>query len=162
MIDFFDENCTEETTASLFGLCDEESGRPAYIDTENQDTWIAEVINKEQKKVEFVAVDNCIEVLEENGDMAKRCDGLLVYEQNLVFVELKRIRKNWVKDGIEQLKTTIAHFKANGDNGADFSRKRAFLANSKHPQFKYSHKQEMQSFFNETGFRLIIVNKINV
>lgn len=161
MINFFDEDCTEETIASLFGLCDEESGRPAYIDTENQNTWIAEVTNKENKKVEFVAVDNCIEVLEENGDMAKRCDGLLVYKQNLVFVELKRIRKNWVKEGIEQLKATITHFKANSDEAA-FSRKRAFLANNKHPQFKYSHKQEMQSFFNETGFRLIIVNKIDI
>ena len=142
MINFFDEDCTEETTAPLFGICDEESGRAAYIDTENEDIWLAEVTNKEEKKVAFVAIDNCIEVLEENGDMAKRCDGLLVYEQNLVFVELKRVRKNWVKDGVEQLKATIAHFKENSDE-SDFSRKRAFLANSKHPQFKYSHKQAM-------------------
>ena len=39
---------------------------------------------------------------------------------------------------------------------------RAFLANKKHPQFKYSHKQRMQEFKRDSGVRLIIENKIKV
>lgn len=90
-----------------------------------------------------------------------RCDAMVRYTENLIFIELKEVRTDWIKGGIAQLKETILYFKTNQKLGV-YSKKRAFLANRKHPHFKFSHKENMQKFKNETGFRLIIHNKIKI
>ncbi len=43
-----------------------------------------------------------------------------------------------------------------------YNKKRAFLANKKHPHFHFSHKEEMQEFKKELKVRLIIQNTIKI
>jgi hypothetical protein len=62
---------------------------------------------------------------------------------------------NWITDGTEQLKIAINTFKNNYDLSC-LSKKMAFLANRKHPDYHYKHTALMEEFKNTTGFRLNI------
>lgn len=161
MINFFDERCQQITTEKHFGLIDSEEKTPAEISAVNPENWIAIISNEEQKEVTFTAIDNCIEILRADGNTESRCDCLLQCNDNLDFIELKEVSKNWITSGIKQLQKTITIFSENYELTV-FKRKRAFLANRKHPNFQYSHKEVMQKFKNETKFRLIICNEIKI
>jgi len=107
-IDFFNNRCQQATSEKIFGLCDEEgTQKPAYIDISNQDNWIAEIENEDQKEVYFIAIDNCIEIWRDDDPtkMEKRCDGMLGYDgNNLIFVELKdRKLKNAVMESVKDI-----------------------------------------------------------
>lgn len=164
MTDFFKSTCQTKTKAALFGICDDNElpTAPAYIDTKNSDTWTAKVVNEKLIETTFTAIDNCIPVFRENGDMESRIDGLLTYNNTLIFIELKIVKKDrWISPGIQQLENTIELFSAHNDLSS-YKNKRAFLANKKHPKFKYSHKETMQAFKNKTGVRLIISANIKL
>jgi hypothetical protein len=165
-INFFDANCQSQTNQPKFGLCDDPPPleNPAYIDTVDCSKWIAIVENTQEIEVIFTAIDKCIEILRSDGKMDSRCDGILTYNNNIIFVELKeRNYRNsvWIDDGDEQLRKTIAVF-INHNNLAIYKSKMAYIANSKKPQFQYSHTERMQKFRTDTGFRLIIQNTIKV
>jgi hypothetical protein len=109
----------------------------------------------------FTAIDNCIKIEESDG---KRCDGMLTYEDCIIFVELKERKgktRNWVKDGDEQLRNTICIFTDNY-NISNYRSKRAYIANNKRPNFQESQTERMQRFRNETGFILMIQNTITI
>lgn len=156
-VDFFTPQCqTEGIDATVFGICDDEDKAektPAYVSCEQQDKWCATVVNNSGKAINFTAVDNCVVVYRDNGEMENRCDAMLTNADNLVFVELKDERKNWLSHAIEQLQTTIDVFKSNNDV-SKFAHKRAFACNKRHPQFAYSNKELKQKFFQKNGFRL--------
>ena len=158
MINFFKLACKQHTTSDKFGIGDDPN-QHAFIDDIDDFPWIAIVYNEKKKNIQFNAIDNCIEILRENGEEEKSCDGMLTYENNIDFIELKSKRQDWIQEGIEQLKTTIEIFDKN-HYLKNYKRKRAFLANKKHPRFKHSHKEKMQKFKTKTGVRLIIENKI--
>ena len=160
-IDFFKKECQEKTTAEQFGLMDLDDKTPAYVNKTDKEDWIAIIHNEKQQEITFTAIDNCIPIYRADGNMESRCDGMLTHANNIDFVELKEVRKDWIEGGIKQLKKTIEIFSANHQL-ADYTKKRAFLANKKHPQFKYSHKEQMQQFRNELGVRLIIENVIKI
>ena len=164
-IDFFKKACSETTAGDRFGICDPATNEPAFVKQTKEDTWIAVVENVSQKQITFTAIDNCIPIYKPSGDMESRCDGMLRYEKNIIFVELKNVKKRrnklWIEEGIKQLKTTIQIF-ANNHDLSSFEKKRAFLANKAKPKFQYSHKEEMQAFKNELNIRLIIHNIIKV
>ena len=112
----------------------------------------------------FTAIDNCIEILRLDGTMDNRCDGMLTYNNHLIFVELKTRKSEnskWVGKGEEQLKNTISVFIANHDL-AIYKSKKAYIANNKKPNFQSSQSERMARFEAETGFRLIIQNAIKV
>ena len=117
-IDFFNSQCQQVSSEKIFGLCDDkEDNKPAYLDEQNENKWIAVVENEELKEVHFIAIDYCIDIwrYKEKKEMDNRCDGMLWYETSIVFVELKdRVSKKntnaWVKDGEKQLKRTIEYF----------------------------------------------------
>lgn len=164
MIDFFKSTCQTKTKAALFGICDDNNQpeAPAYLNDTDSNTWSAEVHNDKKIEVTFTAIDKCIPVFRANGDMESRIDGLLTYNSNrLIFIELKIVRENWIPDGIQQLENTIELFSAQNDLSS-YKKRRAFLANKKHPRFKFSHKETMQTFKNKTGVRLIIAAKIKL
>lgn len=164
MIDFFKKDCQQHTNALEFGLCDETDENektPAFINEENSALWIAKVSNQTQKNVIFTAIDNCISILRTDGNMEKSCDGMLTHDDNIDFVELKEGRMSWIQGGIEQLKITVEIFSENHDL-SQYRKKRAFLANRKHPHFQHSRKEDMQKFKNETDVRLIIHNRIKI
>ena len=162
MIDFFQAGCQAITSSSSFGICDNPTTK-AYLglDPNSTNEWIAIVNNEKNKAITFTAIDNCIDIRRENGEKESSCDCVLTYENNIDFVELKNVRQKWIQGGIDQLKQTIKVFRQAYplDN---FERRRAFLANKKHPQFKSSHKEEMQKFRNEFKVRLLIQNDIRI
>jgi hypothetical protein len=165
-INFFDANCQSQTNQPKFGLCDDPppSEDPAYIDIDDCSKWIAIVENNQEIEVIFTAIDNCIEILRSNGEKENRCDGMLTYNSKIIFVELKTRKYTnsvWIEEGEKQLRKTIAVF-VNHNNLAIFKSKKAYIANSKKPQFQYSHKERMQKFRNNTGFTLSIQNTIKV
>lgn len=168
-IDFFNSQCQQVSSEKIFGLCDDkEDNKPAYLDEQNENKWIAVVENEELKEVHFIAIDYCIDIwrYKEKKEMDNRCDGMLWYETSIVFVELKdRVSKKntnaWVKDGEKQLKRTIEYFEKTEQSNR-FTEKRAYIANKAHPTFKESQLQRMKSFKQETGYTLRIENRIKI
>lgn len=154
-INFFLPACQTPIQDTLFGLCDPPGAHPAYVSTDTDETWVATVSNVENTAVLFTAIDNCISLLRDNNNQESRCDGMITYADQIVFVELKEVLKDWIPDGIEQLRTTIELFSEN-HNLLEYKKRRAFLANRKHPRFHHSHQEMMQHFRNETKVRLII------
>lgn len=163
-INFDDPSCQSQTHCETFGLCDDQNSTPAYISTDlgNRNTWNAVCNNPHQLHCTFIAVDQCIPLIRADGDQEKRCDGILTYNDEIIFVELKKDRSSgWIPDGINQLKTTIYHYFSTSDPRT-YRKRRAFLANSKRPHFHYGHKEQMEKFRHETGVRLSIHNHINI
>lgn len=168
-INFFDESCQTKTNQSKFGLCDDSSlpNTPAYIDIDvsNEETqWIAIVDNNNEIEVTFTAIDNCININRKDGKMDSRCDGMIIYQNHIIFVELKeRNYRNsvWIEEGEQQLKNIIYLFLEN-NNIANYQSKKAYIANRKKPGYQFSRKEIMQKFRNETGFILLIQNIIKI
>ena len=154
-INFFQANCQNNTSATSFGICDNQNGTPCFIDTANQNDWFAKAENDNAIEVTLTAVDNCISVLRPNGQMDNRCDGILTYTNNIVFVELKNQRADWITDAIHQIEITIQHFMAN-HNLNSIQHKRAFAANKKHPHFQFGNPERSQRFFSQYKVRLNI------
>lgn len=168
-IDFFSTTIYRENPRkdALFGINDAtEEGIAdglAYTTTSENKKRNATVENKEEKEITFQPLDHNIDVRDETGNQYSLCDGMLYTDTygELIFVELKSRSKDWVKDNIEQLKSTIALFSSNHDI-AQWKKRTAYAANNKHPQFMCSHRIEMQNFYNRTHFFLRIVAKIIV
>lgn len=159
-ISFFEPACQEPPiTAASFGILDDKAGSKAYTDSENPENWVAIVKNAGQVAVTFTAIDNCIEILRPNGDMESRCDGMLTYPGNIVFVELKNQRTGWMSDAIGQLEITIRQFIEQEDI-AQFRHKRAFACNKRRPHFAVIENETMKRFFDELGVRLNVQAEI--
>lgn len=162
-VNFDDKNCQTSSSKKLFGLCDDPapSARPAYIDEEDGAKWIGVVVNEHLYEATFTAIDHCIEIPPTGNGQAKRCDGLLTYEQTAVFIELKErssIGNQWVKDGEQQLRSTIHYFER--DNRDKYKIKKAYIANRNRPRFKSSQTERMDRFLSDTGYVLRIENRI--
>lgn len=161
-VDFFQAKYQSRTTEKLFGICDNQDGQKAFIDKANQDKWIATVKNDKNSEILFNAIDNCIDILRDNGKMDdNRCDGMLTYENNIVFIELKDKMKRWIPDAINQLKTTIEHFISNHDISV-YQHKRAFAVNKQRPHFNYGNQERSQRFFGQYRVRLNIQATIKI
>lgn len=130
---FFKTDCQEKTSATKFGLYDAENNTPAKIILSDEHTWNATVINDAGKEILFTAIDNCIEILKDNGNMDSRCDVMLSYENNLFFVELKNKRDSWQSEGLAQIDATIIRMKAENESFYfSFKKRKAIVANTKH------------------------------
>lgn len=155
------QHCQCNSSKKKFGLCDDaaQPGSPAYIDEYDGSAWVAVVQNEFLKTVTFTAIDNCIDLLREDRLMARRCDGVLTFEDTIVFVELKdQSGRKWIKEGEEQLVSTISRVVI----PAAYIYREAYIANCKQPQFRSSQAQRMQRFRDETGFTLKIHNRIAI
>ena len=176
-VDFFTGRCADGspsdhvTDAAEFGLRDklDVPGQPktrAYLDVDNPANWIARVSNTLQYKVAFKGVDNCIlmhrpTVPDVPAEREKSCDGILFYEGNIVFVELKERNHQWLENGIKQLKATISAFNQ-ADALDDYRQRIAYVANSKRPVFQKGHQRFIDSFTGETGVVLRIQATLNL
>ena len=161
-INFFQTRCQDNSNQKLFGLCDDQLEERAYLDENDGSKWIAVVVNECQYNVAFIAVDHCIEIIREDGKMAKRCDGLLYVDTTIIFVELKERGaqgNDWVIDGEKQLRTSIGYFETS-DDSVNYKKKKAYIANKEHPRFKQSQKGRMDKFLDDTGYILRIENRI--
>lgn len=165
MIDFFEGET--EINSEFFGICDDpDTGvkTPAYIDSDigNENKWIAVVNNHSKAPVYFNPIDNNIEIKREDGEMENRCDALLHNNYWIAFIELKVQKRNWIKHAVEeQLASTINVFKQNHDISR-FKHRYAYACNRLKPKFSYSHKIEMQEFYDIHGVRLVIGRDVHV
>lgn len=158
-IQFLASPCREPSKRDIeFGICDDEDGTKAYTDTTNPSNWIATVSNQYRKEVCFIAVDKCIlQDIEEQG--RGRCDGILVTENQLYFVELKNQMRNWISDAIDQLESTIEFFKES-HNINDFKHKKAFACNKKHKLFQEIDNEQNLAFFRKHSIRIDVQAEI--
>lgn len=161
-IDFSDKKCQEPSVvASKFGICDDQNGKVAYTDLYNNEKWIATVENLDTIPITFTAIDNCIAIFRPNGDTEKRCDCMMTYTNNIVFVELKEVKGAWIPQAIEQLETTIKVFGEYNDWGK-YRHKRAFACNKKHPRFQVIDIETKRRFFDAYRVRLNIEATIKI
>lgn len=157
-IDYFSK-CKTSSNKNKFGLCDDENpaSAPAYIDENNSLKWIGVVNNPNEKNINFNAIDNCIDIRRDDNTIDKRCDGVLSYEQSLIFVELKKRKdrkgNKWFKEGREQLTATIKRFKQEVDIDS-FDNVKAYVCNSLRPQAYVGQAVNIQKFKDDTGFIL--------
>lgn len=165
-VDFSKPACVSNTNARKFGLCDNQPPLPkaqAYIDERNGANWIAIVVNEPQYDVTFTAIDNCIDgMLRVDRTPDKRCDGMMTFNETVIFVELKKINmkgNEWIKNADEQLRSTIGYFE-DEDYSKSFKIKKAYIANSERPKFRDSQQMRMEKFEDETGYILRIENRI--
>ena len=162
-IDYFSD-CKTETKKIIFGLCDDQppQSNPAYIDEGNHIKWIGIVNNPLEKDVCFNAIDNCIDIRRNDNSMDSRCDGVLSYQNNLIFVELKeREGGQWLKKGREQLTATINRFKQESDI-TKFSSVKGYVCNSLRPQAHFGQATNIQQFKDDTGFTLVGKQEIDL
>ncbi len=163
-IDFFEQKCKSNSNKKEFGLCDDPppATNPAYIDEANKSNWIGIVKNDKEKKVEFIAIDACIDVRRPDGSLESRCDGLLSFDNDLIFVELKsRESGGWLTKGREQLTITINTFKANHDI-SKYNNVYGNVCNSLRPLSHVGHANQIQQFYIDTGLILKAVQKIEL
>ena len=117
-INFSANNCTTQSSQKRFGLCDDPppAENVAYIDEQNGSNWIAVVDNERRIEVSFVGIDHCPEIVltRADGTDDSRCDGMLCYEETVVFVELKDRdiypSRTWLNKAHKQLLSTIRAF----------------------------------------------------
>lgn len=165
-IDFTLVHCQTTSKKKRFGLCDNPppAKDPAYIDEIDGAKWIAVVHNDYTKDIIFTAIDNCIEIKRPNGKDSQRCDGVLTFEDTVIFVELKdrfSKGKGWITDAEEQLKETIYFFEKE-DVSKGYKFKKAYIANKSLPKFRSSQAARMDRFFDETEYILRIENRIQL
>ncbi|WP_303310217.1 hypothetical protein [Hymenobacter sp. BT730] len=169
-VDFFTTRCADGslsddvTNAAEFGLCDDPHvagtlKSRAYLDTSNPNKWIATVDNAPRYEVTFKGIDDCITIYKPvpltDGSLeeASRCDGMLLYEDSIIFVELKEKRRSWLESSIGQLEATIKVF-ADSYDLTIYKRRMAYSVNKAHPRFNESRIQSANSFFKEAGIVL--------
>lgn len=165
-IDFFNTQCKSSSNKKIFGLCDDPppAENPAYIDEDNGENWIAVVENHYEQEINFVAIDNCILIKRENGEPSKRCDGMLYFEDTVIFVELKDRKgtpKDWKEDAENQLKETISFFEKQNE-AKNFKNKKAYICNKTVPKANTKNQARMDKFFADTKYNLEIKNRIEV
>ena len=155
-IDFFINNCKSSSNLVEFGLCDDPppANNPAYIDEVDDTKWIGVVKNKDNREVDFIGIDACIDIRKPDGKMESRCDGLLSFDNDLIFVELKsREGGQWFQKGRKQLTITVNAFKSNYDIN-QYNSVYGNVCNSLRPQSHSGHAANIEQFKDETGLIL--------
>lgn len=156
-VNFFKVDCQKITTDKKFGLYDAEDSTPAKIKLVDEQDWNATVLNESDKEILFTAIDNCIEILRENGDMDSSCDVMLSYESNLLLVELKNKRDAWQAEGLAQIEATINRLKVeNKEFYFGFKKRKAIVANSRHqfPCFQVVNIAQREYFMKTHKVRI--------
>jgi len=156
-VNFFNAECQKTTNVKKFGLFDAENNTPAIIKLTDELSWNATVLNGEARQILFTAVDNCIEILRENGEMDSRCDVILSYDSNLLFVELKNKRDSWQAEGLAQIEATMNRMKEeNEEYYFSFKKRKAIVANTKHqfPCFRDVNLAQREYFMKRHKARI--------
>ena len=152
-MNFFDADCQEVVPdEALFGICDDQYGLKAYINTDDQTKWVAIVENNRNKNLIFTAIDKCVIKDEEEPDRG-RCDGMLTSDEHLFFVELKDEAKGWIPAAIKQLESTVKFFIEHHDISV-YKHKKAFACNKKRRHFHEIDNELNLRFFRKYSVRI--------
>ena len=152
-INFLDGRCQAPSLRAVrFGLCDRQDGKAAYLDTANEESWVAAVENRQALELTFTAIDKCL--LADTDEPGRgRCDAMLTSARHLYFVELKDQAGGWITEAVNQLESTIRFFLESHDATA-FRHKKAFACNKRHGHFQEIDNERNLRFFRRYGFRL--------
>lgn len=156
-VNFFVSACQQITDEKKFGLCDFENSSPAKIDIADDSNWNAIVLNDSGKKILFTAIDNCIEVRKENGEMDSRCDCMLTTDSTLFLIELKNKRSNWQAEGLSQIENiAVRMINEIPEFYQSFSRRMAVVANKKFvkPEFHNTNLAQREKFKSQFKMRI--------
>lgn len=158
MVDFFDTKCQTQTDAFEFGLIDPGGEAPAQLIFDQLNDGIALVQNHHQKAVVFTAIDKCIDIAREDKTQASRCDGMLTTGREIIFVELKEKKADWIKQASKQVAATIEQFRASHNLMHDYDDRHAYLCNNraKIRGLDASHLEMQRRFLSEYGVVLKI------
>ncbi|MFP5041504.1 hypothetical protein [Parasediminibacterium sp. JCM 36343] len=160
-LDFNKASFTETTSATIFGICDTPppATNSAYLDYAKSDDWIACVENDLSKPVIFTAIDHCTDIVPPD---AERCDGMLRFEDTIIFVELKdRNSGRWLGKAKDQLSSTINIYKKEiGLNG--LTKFYAYVSNKQRPYFYAANMSLAEEFEADTGFVLQVEQVIKI
>lgn len=162
-VDFFKVDCRSNTNRAKFGICDDANELPAYFKYEDEDSWIAVVMNNNSKKIVFTAIDKCIDFPLIDGNMQSRCDVMMTCDNCLYLIELKNKKSDWQSTGIEQLETTIISLLDSLES--DFKKyrlRKAYVANKRHPSFHVIENETMEIFRNKYNVRLDLQRTIKI
>jgi hypothetical protein len=158
----FKKFCQDETNLRNFGICDDKLHQRAYIHTGHGGNWTAVVQNDNQYDVTFTALDHCIEIRNSKGKMQSRCEGIITYNNTIIFIEIKQRTgdaKTWAKDADKQLRSTISVVSAKINLNL-FVVKKAAIANPLHRRSAEKHTTRMMKFLDDTGYILIVNYRI--
>ncbi len=156
-VDFFKTDCKKDTSEKKFGLYDAEDSTPATIKLTDEPTWNATIVNNECKTILFTAIDNCIDVYREDGQMDSRCDCMLSYDSVLLLVELKNKKVSWQAEGLAQIENIAKRMIEEGQQHYDsFTKRKAIVANKKQktPAFQTSNIEQRQYFWSIYKMRI--------
>ena len=155
-VDFFNSVCSDNCDLDKFGICDDTPppAKPAYISKNIADkpSWIVEIQNPNNIEVNFIAIDSCIDLRKEDGNLESRCDCMINYNNTITFIELKdRISKGWLSKAKSQVENTILLFDKNHDSSV-YSHKRVLIANKQRPFFQTSFQTIIEEIKTNTGY----------
>lgn len=162
-INFFKTKCKFETTEAIeFGVHDElHNDTPAYLVFDTEKSSMLRVLNATEKSVSFYPIDNCVKIYKENSTNKESiCDGMLVYENNITFVELAESHHKSVEECIDQVKSTISLFQKHHPV-LNFSKKNAIVSNSARPSSTISYER-CEEFREDTGFGLSVKTVLKI
>jgi hypothetical protein len=156
-VNFFKKECQTTTNAKRFGLFDAEDQTPALIKFNDEESWNATVINEGAIELIFTAIDNCIEILRDNGEMDNRCDAMLTSDNTLLLIELKNKRNSWQQEGLFQIESTFKRMMIENPafyNG--FKKRKAIVANAKYqfPSFQAANLEQREYFWRNYKARI--------
>lgn len=156
-VNFFKAECQTTTKTKRFGLFDAEDQTPAIIMLDDEQSWNATVINESAIELLFTAVDNCIEILRDNGEMDNRCDAMLTYNSTLLLIELKNKRNSWQSEGLYQIESTLKRMRIECQafyNG--FKKRKAIVVNTKYqfPCFQEANLEQREYFWRNYKARI--------
>lgn len=163
-IDFFspaDGECASSSKPRFY-LYDGGDSTPVCMKEELVRHDCTPVMNESGSNIIIRPVDHVL-YPETGGPM--HCDAFLhdTARDRLCFVEMKCVRCSWMSEAYGQLLQTVRDFISSHPQVAGSARiRRAYAANSKHPNFQYSQSEAMHRFWCETRFSLRFENCVSM
>ena len=164
-VEFFKEDCRYTTNEMKFGLYDAEDSSSVRIKLIDEDIWNATVLNSTGKNILVTAIDNCVDIFRQNGEMDSRCDCMLTYDTTILFIELKHKRNSWQSEGLAQIENVVKILIAEiPDYYNNFKKRKAIVANRRHqfPAFQESNPEQRQLFWSKYKMRIQFESEIIV
>jgi hypothetical protein len=164
-VEFFKEDCRYSTNEMKFGLYDAENSSSVRIKLTDEDIWNATVLNSTGKNILVTAIDNCVDIFRQNGEMDNCCDCMLTYDTTILFIELKNKRNFWQSEGLAQIENVVKIMIAEiPDYYNNFKKRKAIVANRRHrfPAFQESNPEQRQLFWSKYKMRIQFETEIIV
>lgn len=163
-INFFlppDGDCSSSAKQKFY-LYDDGDATQVYLKEEEIRRNCTPVLNETGGDIILRPVDHAL--YPESGSSV-HCDAFLHDRERsrLCFVEMKCVKASWMTKACDQLLHTVLDFRDSHPDVANVARiRRAYAANSRHPNFQYSQADVMRKFRCATRFSLRFENCVSM